>query len=379
MFYTLFYIESNIFLQYFLLNYMYLERGLFLMRYLSHILSALALFFAINACAQDTDVAKQETVEATVNANIIPATETPTENNINEVNADLEQLKAQADSGDVEAQLNLGYTYLYGLNGANIDYKQALAYYEAAAQQNNATAYNNLGSLYYNGIGTDVDMPKAISFFEKAAELGSSDAAVNLAVISLDKLKNDDTQEHRNQIFDLLKNAEKDNNIAKYLLGYCYLKGFLVKQNETKAFNLIKPAADDQYDEAQLLLAEAYINGTGIKPSSKLAVQYLEKATNQGNSLAMIQLADILAKGEVFDKDIKKAHKLYNIAATKGDKSAAQKRDALEENLSMEDLLTVQAEAENYTPEPSEKTIFIRQTFGDSLKIYIDSNLKTGD
>ena len=93
----------------------------------------------------------------------------------------------------------------------------------------------------------------------------------------------------------------------------------------------------------------------------------------------MVKLADILAKGELFDKDIKKAHKLYNIAAIKGDKSAAQKRDALEEDLSMEDLLTVQAEAENYKPEPSEKTTFIRQTFGDSLKVYIDNNLKTGD
>jgi len=349
------------------------------MRYLSHILFALVLFSATNACAQDADVAKQKTVDATVNSNITPATETPAETNINEATTDLEQLKTLADGGDVEAQLNLGYTYLYGLNGANIDYKQALAYYEAAAQQNSATAYNNLGSLYYSGIGTNVDTTKAISFFEKAAELGSSDAAVNLAVISLDKLKNDDTQENRNKIFDLLKNAEKDNNIAKYLLGYCYLKGFLVKQNDAKAFELIKSAADDQYDEAQLLLADAYINGIGTKKNYKLAQQYLESAIAQGNLLAMVQLADILAKGDAVEKDIKKAHKLYNIVAIKGDKSAAQKRDALEENLSMEDLLAVQSEAEDYKPEPSAKTTFIRQTFGDSLKVYIDNNLKAGD
>ena len=43
--------------------------------------------------------------------------------------------------------------------------------------------------------------------------------------------------------------------------------------------------------------------------------------------------------------------------------------------LKIEDLLVVQANAENYKAEPSQNTAFIRQTFGESMKAYIDMNI----
>lgn len=94
-------------------------------------------------------------------------------------------MKQKAAAGDIEAQLDLGYMYLYGVNGVKADYKQALAYYEQAAEKKNAVALNNLGSLYFNGLGTKVDYPTAIKYFDEAARLGSNDAAVNLAIIYL--------------------------------------------------------------------------------------------------------------------------------------------------------------------------------------------------
>lgn len=97
----------------------------------------------------------------------------------------LEEMKQKAAAGDIEAQLDLGYMYLYGVNGVKADYKQALAYYEQAAGKKNAVALNNLGSLYFNGLGTKVDYPTAIKYFDEAARLGSNDAAVNLAIIYL--------------------------------------------------------------------------------------------------------------------------------------------------------------------------------------------------
>lgn len=44
-------------------------------------------------------------------------------------------MKQKAAAGDIEAQLDLGYMYLYGVNGVKADYKQALAYYEQAAEK----------------------------------------------------------------------------------------------------------------------------------------------------------------------------------------------------------------------------------------------------
>ena len=285
----------------------------------------------------------------------------------------IDELKDKAAKGDVEAQLNLGYMYLYGINGVNIDYKQALSYYEAAAAQKSAVAYNNLGSLYFSGVGTDLDKEKALYFFEEAAKLGSNDAAVNLAIISLSSGAKDKTDADYKKIFDLLNQAQKDNNIAKFLLGYSYAKGFRVEPNKIKAFQYIKAAADDKYDEAQYILADFYINGFGTAKNYNRAIEYLQMATDQGNIDAMMKLADILAAGKIYTKDVKKAHMLYNIASVSGAKGAAEKRDALEENLPIQDLLNIQSMAEDFTANPSQQTSFIRKTFGSSLKAYIDT------
>lgn len=285
----------------------------------------------------------------------------------------LEDLQEKALKGDVEAQLNLGYMYLYGVNGTNIDYQQALDYYTKAAEQNSAVAYNNLGSLYFSGIGTDVDKDKAMNYFQKAAELGSHDAAVNLAIIYLGDANVQ--QNNSDKILALLNQAKKDNTIAKYLLGYSYLKGFMVHQDYKKAFQLIKAAADEEYDEAQFVLTDFYMYGRGATKNYNKVVQYLQAAAKQGNIDAMMQLASILAEGKIYTADVKRAHILYNVASVMGNKEAAGKRDALEANLDIADLLAVQAEAEDFKAQPSEKTTFIRQTFGNSLKNYIDKNI----
>lgn len=288
----------------------------------------------------------------------------------------LEDLEKRAAENNIDAMLDLGYIYLYGTNGAITDYSKALYYYQKAAESKNAVALNNLGSLYFNGIGTPVDYTKAIALFDEAAKQGSDDAAVNLAIIYLGAGNKSKDGDNLGKALVLLKQVQKDNSIAAYLLGYAHLRGFLVKQDDKEAFRLIKEAADDKYDEAQLVLANFYINGRGTPKSYRRAVQYLNAAAMQGNSAAIMQLADILAEGKIYTRDIKKAHIFYNIASVMDMKGAAEKRDALEKSLKIEDLLTVQAEAENYKEEPSEKTSFIRKTYGKSLKAYIDKNLK---
>lgn len=336
------------------------------------IMLVMGVFLTGNVCAQNT----QETViTETKVAKDTSAAETTDEKAPEEFNID--ELKEKAANGDVESQLNLGYAYLYGLNGVNVDYRQALIYYEMAAEQKSATAYNNLGSLYFSGVGTDVDYKKAIHFFDEAAKLGSHDAAVNLAIIYLGADNKNKTQEDFDKILRLLNEAEPDNDVAKYLLGYAHLKGFLVPQDNQKAFSLIKIVADNEYDEAQYLLAKLYLNGVGTPKNYKKTVEYLRKAGVQGYMLALMELGDILSEGKIYPKDTHKAHILYNIASVMGAKDAAGKRDKLEEDLKIEDLLNIQAAAENYKPQPSKSTLFIRQTFGDSLKSYIDSNIKT--
>ncbi len=288
----------------------------------------------------------------------------------------IDELKANADKGDVGALLDLGYMYLYGADNVKIDYAQALTYYTKAAEQKNPVALNNLGSLYFSGIGVNVDYTKAIAYFEEAAKLGSDDAAVNLAIIYLGSDAKHKNPEDLKKALNHLQQAEKNNNIAKYLLGYCYMKGFLVKQNLIQAFPLIKAAADAEYDEAMLVLADFYINGWGTPKNYNRAVQYLKSAAAQGNAVAIVRLGDIYAEGKIYTQDIKKAHIQYNIASVMGIAKAAEKRDELEKKIKIDDLLSIQSRAEEYVAEPSAQTSFIQQTYGNSLKLYIDLNIK---
>ena len=289
----------------------------------------------------------------------------------------LEELKASAEQGDIEAILDLGYRHLYGVNGVKIDYKQAFYYYNLASEKNNPVALNNMGSLYFNGIGVEADYDKAIDYFKKAIKQGSSDAALNLAVIYLGSNTKHKKQEDLEYSFDLLNQAAKSSNIyAQYLLGYAHYIGFIVDQNYQKAFSYIKKAADNQYDEAQFMLAHFYIEGKGVTRNYTNAVIYLKQASNQGHKDAIIKLADIYSEGVIYTRNIKEAHILYNIASVIGSKYAEQRRDELEKKLKIEDLLEVQLNAEKMKLTPSSQTTFARKTFGNSLKAYIDMNIK---
>ncbi len=295
-------------------------------------------------------------------------------NTISSKQISIEDLLAKAEQGDVDAQLDLGYNYLYGVNGVNTDYEKALHFYKLAAEQKNPTALNNLGSLYFSGLGTNIDYSLAIKYFDKAAQLGSNDAAVNLAIIYLGSAQDTKSAADLEKAFQLLEQAKSTNNSAKFLLGYAYYKGVFVDTDFNKAFQLIKTAADAQYDEAQFTLAQLYIEGSGTPKNYNKAIQYLQNAAEQGYPEALMLLADIYTEGKIYNENIKQAYILYNLASVLNINDAADKRDELEKRLGIDDILSVQKETENYQFKPSELTQFIRKTFGNSLHLFIDAN-----
>ena len=299
-------------------------------------------------------------------------TQQPAETKVNET--PLQKLLRLADEGNANAQLSLGYMYLYGTDGVNVDHAQAFKYYEMAAAQDNKIALNNLGSLYFNGIGTQTNYLKAAQLFARAAELGSDDAAVNLAFIYL---SGSNQNKNLDDAVKLLQQAaDAGNNTAKFMLGYAYYRGFRVPQDYYKAVSLIRDAAAVNFDEAQYMLALMYINGQGIAQNYGNAIKYLRAAVSQGNVNAITTLADILTQGTMYPRNLIQAHILYNIASVYGAQGAAEQRDALAGKLKIEELLPAQAQAEAFKAKPSELTAYIRQTFGNNIRRYIDENLK---
>ncbi len=284
----------------------------------------------------------------------------------------LDRMTRLAEEGDVDACLTLGYMYLYGENGVTRDEEKAFRYYSMAASQEDMIAVNNLGSLYYSGIGTEKNVNKAVEMFDKAAKLGNKEAAINLAFIYLTSPSSGVSS---NRIVELLQQAAEGGNItAQYMMGYSYYRGFVVAKDFKKAFDLIKQAAVS-YDEAQYELAQRYINAEGTPRNYGNAVKYLTQAAHQGNVQAMMDLGNILAAGTSYQKNEYQAYIWFNIASVYGIEGAAEKRDALEKILKIEEVLQAQAAAETFKEKPSEMTQYIRQTFGRGLGGYIDKKM----
>ncbi len=286
----------------------------------------------------------------------------------------LQRVTRLAESGRLDAQLTLGYVYLYGENGVEKDFSKAFHYYEMAAAQNDPVALNNLGSLYFNGIGTEVNYRKAAELFLKAANQGSDDAAVNLAFIYLSGDAQDQNQKTAVKLFE--QAAKKGNNTAKFMWGYANYKGFQTPKNPYKAVEFIRQAAEANFDEAQFVLGQMYLQGQGISQNYGNAVRYFRLAAAQGNLDAMMTLGQILAEGKIYPQNFGQAYVLFNIASVYAVPGAVEKRTAVEAKLKIEELLPAQAEAEKFKAQPSELTSYVRQTFGSNARRYIDDNLR---
>jgi TPR repeat protein len=61
------------------------------------------------------------------------------------------------------------------------DYALARQHWSQAAEENETSAFNNLGFLLYNGMGGEADPVRAVALWAKAAALGHSEAQWHLA------------------------------------------------------------------------------------------------------------------------------------------------------------------------------------------------------
>ncbi|MBL8269581.1 caspase family protein [Steroidobacter sp.] len=72
-----------------------------------------------------------------------------------------------AESGDLEAQTNVGEIYERGM-GVTPDYEAAAKWYQKAADKNYARALFNLGTMYEQGLGVPQDGLKALNLYRQA-------------------------------------------------------------------------------------------------------------------------------------------------------------------------------------------------------------------
>ncbi len=96
--------------------------------------------------------------------------------------SDLAEVKTKAEAGDSQAENRLGEIYAEGKQ-VRQDYREAIKWYQKAADKGLAKAEYNLGVLYEIGQGVTRDEAEAARWYGKAAEQGHSDSQYNLAAM----------------------------------------------------------------------------------------------------------------------------------------------------------------------------------------------------
>jgi len=94
---------------------------------------------------------------------------------------DTDWLIEKANEGDPVAQNNLGYNYLYGLNGFSKDLDNAIKYLNLAAEQEQVNAMTTIGWFYFTGeFGAPKDNEQATYWNKRASDLGFTIASYNM-------------------------------------------------------------------------------------------------------------------------------------------------------------------------------------------------------
>lgn len=201
----------------------------------------------------------------------------------------LPTLQEKAETGDAEAQRNLGEKLLM------LDEKaKAVQWLKKSAEHDNADALYLLGLLAIEENKTD----EGAKWFEKAANKGNTQALVALGDIysgyRRDKAKS----------FPYYKRgAEAGNAYAQYSLAICYSQGWGTKKNAKKGIEWLKKAAESGLSESMLALFEIYSDPQpaklcGEKTNPAKALYWIERAAAAREGSALFAIFSIAEKGK---------------------------------------------------------------------------------
>ena len=77
---------------------------------------------------------------------------------------------------------------------------------------------------------------------------------------------------------------------AQLNVGFCYITGSGVKQNDANAVKWFTKSAEQGSEFAQLNLGICYEAGRGVEPDTDIALEWYQKAAEQGNQKALAAL-----------------------------------------------------------------------------------------
>ena len=246
-------------------------------------------------------------------------------------------LEKAAELGHTDAQYELAGDYAF-----LEDYENALVWLKKAAANNNSDAMRKIGDCYEKGQGVALDHKAAFQWYKKAADNGDS---YSQNLVGEHYLKGDVVSRNEKKAAKYFTmSAENGNQEAKYNLAQCYYEGKGTKKDYKQAAEwfaevnyiylsdelyrvppktvdeLISEAAvgavdysrskEELYElamqgdaDAQCELGELYYKKDDIEN----AILWLEKAGENDNIFACLDLVNIYCYGNGVERDYNKA------------------------------------------------------------------------
>ncbi|HHS83748.1 MAG TPA: sel1 repeat family protein [Gammaproteobacteria bacterium] len=163
----------------------------------------------------------------------------------------LARLEVLANLGEVEAQYQLGRSYLIG-KGTEKDTRKAGFWFNKAARNGHVISQRILATMYYSGIGLRKAPAHALKWFRKAAENGDTVAQTALA----DMYYRGIGMHRPNMKLAwrwMMAAAENGDAMAQYRVGLMFRDGRGTRTNLSRAFLWLHVAALNIPDPEQRL------------------------------------------------------------------------------------------------------------------------------
>jgi TPR repeat protein len=261
------------------------------------------------------------------------------------------ELRPRAEQGDAEAQFNLGSLYYQGL-GVSQDYKEAVKWLLKAAEQGHIFSQATLGTVYAEGVQGVVpkEPPRALMWYIKAAAQGDMEALEfrdNLAnrmtpdqIKEAQKLAKEFKPPDTKSRQDLMARAKQGDDKAQFEVGLIYYKGQGVQADYLDALNWFKKAAGQGHSSAQYNVGYMNEKGEGTPQDYVEAAKYYHLAAEQRNHEAQYKLGYMYEKGQGVLQDEEQALMWYNLAAIQGETKAKAARDRITARMTDSQMIT---------------------------------------
>jgi TPR repeat protein len=257
-----------------------------------------------------------------------------------DVAAAVSELKPLAEQGNAEAQFNLGSLYYQGW-GVPQDYREAAQWLRKAAEQNHTFAQATLGTIYAEGVQgvVEKDLSQGLMWFILAASQGDMEAMEfrdNLAmrmtpkqITEAQKLAREFKPQsaYAKSLRELKALAEQGDATSQFKVGLIYYSGQGVPRDYLEALNWFKKAALQNNPLAQFNAGYMYEKGEGTSQDYVEAAKWYRLAAERGNQLAQYNLGYMYEKGQGVLADEVQALMWYNLAAIQGEAKAKMARD----------------------------------------------------